>query len=151
MRQRLVDRPIKDLILDLPDGIRLPDNALVASLTVADVLARSPEDAAKVLGGTGNVEAITKAFLTDRQAALEASSALADGVPAALVARVEAEVEAGQKPDAVLQQLKKQEKAKPEPERDDTLLLNLTNAETLLRVSGNRLDVLRSLRQPRGG
>ena len=150
-RQWLEERPIKDLVRDLPEGSRLPDTALVASLTVADVLARSPEDAAKVLGGAGNVDAITKAFLNDRQAALEASSALADGVPAALVAKVEAEVAAGQKPEAVLEHLKKQEEAKPVAERDNTLLSNLTNAETLLRVSGNRLDVLRPLRQPRGG
>lgn len=151
VRQGLEKRPIKDLALDLPEGSRLPDTELVASLTVADVLARSPEDAAKVLGGAGNVEAITKAFLNDRQAALEASSALADGVPAALVAKVEAEVAAGQKPEAVLEQLKQQEEEKPETERDNTLLRNLSNAKTLLRVSGNRLDVLRPLRQPRGG
>lgn len=150
-RQWLEERPIKDLVLDLPEGSRLPDTALVASLTVADVLARSPEDAAKVLGGTSNVEAITKAFLTDRQAALEASTALADGVPPAVVAKVEAEVAAGQKPEAVLEQLKQQEEEKPENERDNTLLRNLSNAETLLRVSGNRLDVLRPLRQPPGG
>lgn len=150
-RQWLEERPIKDLVQDLPEGSRLPDTALVASLTVADVLARSPEDAAKVLGGAGNVDAITKAFLNDRQAALEASSALADGVPAALVAKVEAEVAAGQKPEAVLEQLKQQEEEKPETERDNTLLRNLSNAKTLLRVSGNRLDVLRPLRQPRGG
>jgi hypothetical protein len=150
-RQGLEERPISDLVLDLPEGNRLPDTALVASLTVADVLARSPEDAAKVLGGTGNVEAITKAFLRDRQAALEASSFLADGVPAALVAKVEAEVAAGQKPEAVLEQLKQLEEDKPPQDRDNTLLRNLSNAETLLRVSGNRLDVLRPLRRQPGG
>jgi hypothetical protein len=150
-RQGLEERPIKDLALDLPEGSRLPDTALVASLKVADVLARSPEDAAKVLGGTGNLEAITKAFLRDRQAALEASSFLADGVPAALVAKVEAEVAAGQKPEAVLEQLKQLEEDKPPQDRDNTLLRNLSNAETLLRVSGNRLDVLRPLRRQPGG
>ena len=150
-RQGLEERPIKDLVLDLPEGNRLPDTALVASLTVADVLARSPEDAAKVLGGAENVEAITKAFLNDRQAALEASSALADGVPAALVAKVEAAVAAGKKPDEVLDQLKNEEEAKPEPERDKALLRNLANATTLLRVSGNRIDALAALRrQPEG-
>jgi len=151
VRQGLEVRSIKDLVLDLPEGSRLPDTALVASLTVADVLARSPEDAAKVLGGADNVEAITKAFLNDRQAALEASAALADGVLAAVVANVEAEVAAGQKPDAVLEKLKKLEEDKPPQERDNTLLRNLSNAETLLRVSGNRLDVLRPLRRQPGG
>ena len=151
VRQGLEKRPIKDLVLDLPEGSRLPETALVASLTVADVLARSPEDAAKVLGGAGNVAAITKAFLNDRQAALEASSALADGVPAAVVAKVEAEVAAGQKPEAVLEQLKQQEEEKPEAERNNTLLRNLEDARTLLRVSGNRLDVLRPLQPPPGG
>jgi hypothetical protein len=97
------------------------------------------------------VDAITKAFLNDRQAALEASSALADGVPAAVVAKVEAEVAAGQKPEAVLEQLKQQEEEKPEAERDNTLLRNLADASTLLRVSGNRLDVLRPLQPPPGG
>lgn len=150
-RLGLEERPIKDLFLDLPEGSRLPDTALVASLTVADVLARSPEDAAKVLGGAGNVAAFTKAFLNDRQAALDASTALADGVPAAVVAKVEAEVAAGQKPDAVLEQLKTQEEAKPEAERDTTLLRNLEDASTLVRVSGNRLDVLRPLQPPPGG
>lgn len=150
-RQGLEERPIKDLVLDLPEGSRLPDTALVASLTVADVLARSPEDAAKVLGGADQLAAVTKAFLNDRQAALEASSSLADGVPAAVVAKVEAEVAAGQKPEAVLEKLKKEEEAKPLEERDNTLMRNLSNAETLLRVSGNRLDVLRPLRRQPGG
>jgi hypothetical protein len=104
-----------------------------------------------VRGGAAPLAAVTKAFLNDRQAALEASTALADGVPGAVVARVEAEVAAGQKPDAVLEQLKKQEEAKPVEERDNTLLRNLNNAETLLRVSGNRLDVLRPLRRQPGG
>jgi hypothetical protein len=150
-RQGLEQRPIKDMVLDLPEGSRLPDTALVASLTVANVLARSPEDAAKVLGGADQLAAVTKAFLNDRQAALEASSALADGVPAALVANVEAAVAEGSKPDEVLNDLRKQEEAKPEAERDNTLLRNLSNAETLLRVSGNRLDVLRPLRRQPGG
>ena len=150
VRQRLEERPVKDLAVELPEG-SLPDTALVASLTVGDVLARSPEEAAKVLGGADNVEAITKAFLNERQAAIGAASGLADGVPAAVVAKVETEVASGQQPEAVLEQLKREEEAKPEAERDSTLLRNLEDARTLLRLSGNRLDVLRPLRQPPGG
>ena len=146
VRERLEERPIKDLALDLPEG-SLPDTALVGSLTVGDVLARSPEEAAKLLGGTDKLDAVTKAFLGDRQAALEAASGLADGVPAALVAKVETDVAAGKQPDEVLDQLKKEEEAKPEPERDNTLLRNLANATTLLRVSGNRIDALAALRR----
>ncbi|MFM8277241.1 MAG: hypothetical protein ACKN89_09725, partial [Cyanobium sp.] len=101
--------------------------------------------------GAENVEAITKAFLNERQAAIGAASGLADGVPAAVVAKVETEVAAGQQPEAVLEQLKREEEAKPEAERDSTLLRNLEDARTLLRLSGNRLDVLRPLRQPPGG
>jgi hypothetical protein len=146
VRERLEERPIKDLALDLPEG-SLPDTALVGSLTVGDVLARSPEEAAKLLGGADKLEAVTKAFLGDRQAALEAASGLADGVPAALVAKVETDVAAGKQADEVLDQLKKQEEAKPEPERDNTLLRNLADASTLLRVSGNRIDALAALRR----
>ena len=150
VRERLEERPIKDLALDLPEG-SLPDTALVASLTVGEVLARSPEEAAKLLGGADKLDAVTKAFLGDRQAALEAASGLADGVPAALVAKVETDVAAGKQPDEVLDQLTKEEEAKPEPERDNTLLRNLANASTLLRVSGNRIDALAALRrQPEG-
>jgi hypothetical protein len=146
VRERLEERSIKDLALDLPEG-SLPDTALVGSLTVGDVLARSPEEAAKLLGGADKLEAVTKAFLGDRQAALEAASGLADGVPAALVAKVETDLAAGKKPDEVLDQLKKEEEAKPEPERDNTLLRNLANATTLLRVSGNRVEALEALRR----
>ena len=146
VRERLEERPIKDLALDLPEG-SLPDTALVGSLTVGEVLARSPEEAAKLLGGADKLDAVTKAFLGDRQAALEAASGLAEGVPAALVAKVETEVAAGKKPDEVLDQLTKEEEAKPEPERDKALLLNLANATTLLRVSGNRIDALATLRR----
>jgi len=150
VRERLEERPIKDLALDLPEG-SLPDTALVGSLTVGKVLARSPEEAAKLLGGADKLDAVTKAFLGDRQAALEAASGLAEGVPAALVAKVETEVAAGKQPDEVLDQLKKEEEAKPEPERDKALLRNLANATTLLRVSGNRIDALAALRrQPEG-
>lgn len=150
VRERLEERPIKDLALDLPEG-SLPDTALVRSLTVGDVLARSPEEAAKLLGGADKLDAVTKAFLGDRQAALEAASGLAEGVPAALVAKVETDVAAGKKPDEVLDQLKREEEAKPEPERDKALLRNLANATTLLRVSGNRIDALAALRrQPEG-
>jgi hypothetical protein len=146
VRERLEERPIKDLALDLPEG-SLPDTTLAGSLTVGDVLARSPEEAAKLLGGADKLDAVTKAFLGDRQAALEAASGLADGVPAALVAKVETDVAAGKKPDEVLDQLKKEEEAKPEPERDKALLRNLDNASTLLRVSGNRIDALAALRR----
>jgi len=150
VRERLEERPIKDLALDLPEG-SLPDTALVGSLTVGDVLARSPEEAAKLLGGADKLDAVTKAFLGDRQAALEAASGLADGVPAALVAKVETDVAAGKKPDEVLDQLKKDEEAKPEPERDNALLRNLAHASTLLRVSGNRVEALAALgRRPEG-
>lgn len=150
VRERLEERPIKDLALDLPEG-SLPDTALVGSLTVGEVLARSPEEAAKLLGGADKLDAVTKAFLGDRQAALEAASGLADGVPAALVAKVETDVAAGKQPDEVLDQLKKEEEAKPEQERDKALLRNLANATTLLRVSGNRIDALAALRrQPEG-
>jgi hypothetical protein len=150
VRERLEERPIKDLALDLPEG-SLPDTALVGSLTVGKVLARSPEEAAKLLGGADKLDAVTKAFLGDRQAALEAASGLADGVPAALVAKVETDVAAGKQPDEVLDQLKNEEEAKPEPERDKALLRNLANATTLLRVSGNRIDALAALRrQPEG-
>lgn len=150
VRERLEERPIKDLALDLPEG-SLPDTALVGSLTVGDVLARSPQEAAKLLGGADKLDAVTKAFLGDRQAALEAASGLAEGVPAALVAKVETDVAAGKQPDEVLDQLKKEEEAKPEPDRDKTLLRNLANATTLLRVSGNRIDALAALRrQPEG-
>jgi hypothetical protein len=118
---------------------------------VGDVLARSPEEAAKLLGGADKLDAVTKAFLGDRQAALEAASGLADGVPAALVAKVETDVAAGKKPDEVLDQLKKDEEAKPEPERDNALLRNLAHASTLLRVSGNRVEALAALgRRPEG-
>ncbi|MEB3167606.1 MAG: hypothetical protein VKK97_02635 [Synechococcaceae cyanobacterium] len=147
VRQRLEERPIKDLAVELPEGSRLPDTALVASLTVGDVLARSPEEAAKVLGGAETVEAITKAFLNERQAAIGAASGLADGVPAAVVAKVETEVAAGQQPEVVLEQLKREEEAKPEAERDSTLLRNLEDARTLLRLSGNRLEALQALRR----
>jgi hypothetical protein len=47
----------------------------------------------------------------------------------------------------VLDQLKKEEEAKPEPERDNTLLRNLADASTLLRVSGNRIDAMAALRR----
>jgi hypothetical protein len=146
VRERIEERRISNLALDLPEG-SLPDTALVGSLTVGDVLARSPQEAAKLLGGADKLDAVTKAFLSDRQAALEAASGLAHGVPAALVAKVETEVAAGKQPDEVLDQLKKEEEAKPEPERDKALLLNLANATTLLRVSGNRVETLEALRR----
>jgi hypothetical protein len=146
VRERLVERSIKDLALDLPEG-SLPDTALVGSLTVGEVLARRPEEAAKLLGGADKLEAVTKAFLSDRKAALEAASGLADGVPAALVAKVETDVAAGKQPNEVLDQLKTEEEAKPEPERDKALLRDLANASTLLRVSGNRIDALAALRR----
>jgi hypothetical protein len=94
---------------------------------------------------------VTKAFLQERQAALDAASGLAGGVPAVLVTKVESEVAAGRKPDAVLDQLQKEEEAKPEPERNPELLRNLADAKTLLELSGNRLDALAALRRRVGG
>jgi hypothetical protein len=150
VRQRLEERRIQDLALDLPAD-SLPAGSLVASLTVGDVLARSPEAAAELLGGADRVAAVTKAFLQERQAALDAASGLAGGVPAVLVTKVESEVAAGRKPDAVLDQLQKEEEAKPEPERNPELLRNLADAKTLLELSGNRLDALAALRRRVGG
>jgi hypothetical protein len=150
VRQRLEQRRIQDLALDLPAD-SLPAGSLVASLTVGDVLARSPEAAAELLGGADRVAAVTKAFLQERQAALDAASGLAGGVPAVLVTKVESEVAAGRKPDAVLDQLQKEEEAKPEPERNPELLRNLADAKTLLELSGNRLDALAALRRRVGG
>ena len=146
VRQRLEERRIQDLALDLAEG-SLPDTARLASLTLGDVLARSPEEAARLLGGAEQLAAVTKAFLRDRQAALEAASGLAGGVPAELVAKVEAEVAAGGKPEEVLEQLRKDEQAKPEPDRNPELLRNLADARTLLELSNNRLDALAPLRR----
>lgn len=144
-RQRLEERPVRELVPDLPR------KDVLDSLKVADVLARTPLEARELLGGTANLQKLRSAFLTDRKNALEAAAGLAEGVAPEVVAKVEAEVAAGQKPEAVLEKLKKEEEAKPLEERDNTLMRNLSNAETLLRVSGNRLDVLRPLRRQPGG
>ena len=63
------------------------------------------------------------------------------------MAKVETEVAAGKQPNEVLNQLKEEEEAKPERERDNTLLQKLADASTLLRVSGNRIDALAALRR----
>jgi hypothetical protein len=146
VRQRLEERPLRDVALDLPAG-SLPDTPLVASLTLGDVLARSPEEAARILGGADRLDAVTQAFLRDRQAALEAACGLAGGVPAAMVATVQSEVAAGRKPAEVVDQLCQEEEAKPERDRNPELLRHLADARTLVELSGNRLDALAALRR----
>ena len=54
---------------------------------------------------------------------------------------------AGGKPEEVLEQLRKDEQAKPEPDRNPELLRNLADARTLLELSNNRLDALAPLRR----
>jgi hypothetical protein len=143
-RQRLERRPVREL---LPD---LPQKQVLDALTVADVLARTPQEARDLLGGTANLQKLRAAFLNDRKAALEAAAGLADGAPREVVATVEDAMAKGVQADETLSRLKAEEAAKPEQERDPELLRQITNAETLLRVGGNRLEVLRPLRRPPG-
>jgi hypothetical protein len=144
-RQRLEERPLKELVADLPT------TDVVASLTVGDVLARSPQEAATLLGGDDKLESVRRAFLRDRKDALEAAAGLADGAPPEVVAKVETAVAAGEQPAEALTRLKDEEEAKPEQVRNAELLRKLGNAETLLRVSGNRIDALAALRRQPGG
>lgn len=142
-RQRLEGRPLKELVADLPA------TDLLASLTVGDVLARSPQEAATLLGGTDKLESVRNAFLRERKDALEAAAGLADGAPREVMTKVETAVAAGEQPAEVLSRLRAEERRKPQP--DPELLRKLGNAATLLRVSGNQIDGLAALRRQPGG
>jgi hypothetical protein len=145
VRQRLLERSLKELMPDLPP------TELAASLKVGDLLARSPQEAATLLGGADKLESVRNAFLKDRKDALESAAGLADGAPPEVVAKVETALAAGEQPAEALNRLKAEEEAKPVQDRDTELLRKLGNAETLLRVSGNRIDALAALRrQPEG-
>ena len=142
VRSRLEERPLAALVSNLPtDGV-------VASLTVGELLARSPQEAEQLLGGAPKLEEVRTAFLRNREEALNAAKGLADGVPRELVARVEAEVGRGVAADEALAKLKEEEAAKPQP--DALLLERIDRSATLLRLGGNRLDVLGGLRRPPG-
>lgn len=142
VRSRLEERPLADLVADLPtDGV-------AASLTVGELLARSPQEAEQLMGGAPKLEEVRTAFLRNREDALNAAEGLADGVPRELVARVEAEVGRGVAADEALAKLKEEEAAKPQP--DALLLERIDRSATLLRLGGNRLDVLGGLRRPPG-
>ncbi len=144
-RQRLEQRPLHDLLGD-------PQlTAKLGSLTVGEFLARTPQEAASLLGGADKVAAVGDAFLKERQAALEAAKGLADGAPPEMVARLEVAVAEGVQPDEALLRLKVEEEAKPEQERDPDLLRKIAGAQTLLRVSGNQFESLRPLRRRPGG
>jgi hypothetical protein len=142
VRARLEEQPLSKLVADLPtDGV-------AASLTVGELLARSPQEAEQLLGGAPKLEEVRTAFLRNREEALNAAEGLADGVPRELVARAEAEVGRGLAADEALAKLKEEEAAKPQP--DALLLERIDRSATLLRLGGNRLDVLSGLRRPPG-
>lgn len=142
VRSRLEEQPLSKLVPDLPtDGV-------AASLTVGELLARSPQEAEQLLGGAPKLEEVRTAFLRNREDALNAAEGLADGVPSELLVRAEAEVGRGVAADEALAKLKEEEAAKPQP--DALLLERIDRSATLLRLGGNRLDVLGGLRRPPG-
>lgn len=142
VRARLEERPLAELVPDLPT------EGVVASLTVGELLARSPQEAEQLLGGAPKLEEVRTAFLRNREDALNAAQGLADGVPRELLARAEAEVGRGVAADEALAKLKEEEAAKPQP--DALLIDRIDRSATLLRLGGNRLDVLGGLRRPPG-
>jgi hypothetical protein len=141
-RRRLEERPLRELVEDLPE------EGLAASLTVGDVLARSPQEAESILGGSARLQDLRAAFRRERQEALEAANGLADGAPQDLVASMEGAVSSGEQPAEVLDRLRAEEEAKPQP--DARRLQAIGHATSLLRVSGNRIEALSALRRQPG-
>jgi hypothetical protein len=139
----LEERLLRDVIRELPaDG-------LAASLTVGDLLSRSPQDAEQLVGGAHNVEVVRDAFRLDREQALTAAKGVADGVPQELLTRVQTIVDSGVEPSEAIERVKQEENAKSQ--RNEQLLAKIGHTATLLRLGGNRLEVLRGLRRQPGG
>jgi hypothetical protein len=127
----------------------LPPEGIAASLTVGDLLARTPHEAEELLGGAPNLQNLRNAFIEERRDALEAATGLADGPPLDVVDSLETGLTAGERPADVLQRLKAEEEARPQPDAQRLELIRHT--ATLLRVSGNRIEALMPSRRQPGG
>jgi hypothetical protein len=143
VRRCLEKRPLTEVVEGLPP-VGLP-----TSLTVGDVLARSPQEAERLVGGAPNLEKVREAFLLDRQDAIKAAAGLADGVPQELLTRLQASIDSGGPPSKAIETVRQEEIAKPQ--KNEQLLAKIGHTATLLRLGGNRLEVLRGLRRQPGG
>jgi hypothetical protein len=119
------------------------------SLTVGAVLESSREDAIRILGEDEDVlNRVIEAYLTAREQAIKSAEILGeeDSQVQELVARAVAEVRSGDDPSKAIPRLS--EKIQPKPEGG--LLNKIRAAQELVRLGGNRIEVLEPLlRNPR--
>ena len=111
-----------------------------SALTVKEVLARSPEDAEKLLGAEDYAR-FRKNYQADRAAAIAGAEALAKGVPDALAVKVEAGIQAGKPAESVVETLKTETAASSA----DRPVLDQT--ATLLRITGGQAGFLKLVKR----
>lgn len=142
---RLEERTLVEIM-----GSNTPEN-IDASLTFGDVLARTPEEAAELVGGDQALGQVLTAFLDSRSEVITAAEGLAVEVPPEIVSRLEGELSSATTPSEILTALKNEEDARSEQDRNRGLIANIERANTLLRLGGNRREILNPLlRRPRG-
>jgi len=110
------------------------------TLTVRDILSRSPEEAERSLGADGYAR-FRSAFQADRKAAIDGAEALAKGVPAATADRLEADIGAGTAPDVAIDRLK------ADTTTGSAARPALDHAATLLRVTGGNAAFLKLVKR----
>ncbi len=109
-------------------------------LTVGEVLAKTPEEAEKLLGAD-NYEKFRNAFQADRAAAVAGAEALAQGVPADLAVKVEAEIQSGKPAEAVI------EKLQTETAVGSVNRPALDQTANLLRITGGQAGFLKRVKR----
>jgi hypothetical protein len=119
MREAVAEKSARDFVAEAPQGV-----------TVAEVLARPPQDAARLLGGEDRLEAFTAAITKEREEAAVAATAVAAAPPPAeVVAKVTEVAARGEDPVAAL------EKAR-DAATDPTARASLDGAAKLVRTLG---------------
>lgn len=136
-------------LTDLLAGEKALEN-LNPSLTVRALLESSRNDAISMLGNEEVLNRLTDTYVKVKQEAIKNAEILGanDGQVQELLTNVQNEVGSVADPATAIDNLIQKESTKPEP--DTGLLAKLNAAQSLVRLGGNRIEVLEPLlRNPR--
>lgn len=109
-----------------------------STLTVKEVLDKSPEEAEKLLGAA-SYEKFRSAFQADRATALAGAETLAKGVPEVVAVKVETEIQSGKTAEAAIETVKGDVASANRPILDQTA--------NLLRITGGRASFLKLVKR----
>jgi hypothetical protein len=134
MRAAVVEKPAKEFVADAPEGI-----------TAKEILAKPPEEAARILGSEEKLAVFTEAVRAETKGAAEAAVAVTDAPPPPEVtAALARAVEKGEDPSLLIAS------AKRAAAGDAAKLRAVEGAETMVRTLGaeRTLALARNLKRP---